>query len=249
MGAAAARNRAMKKVKEQGAFALLLGYAAGMPLLVSASGLWFLADLIVFFERAGNWAIPLFAVTTAGALALALLPSLVVSALAGALFGISGILPAVGSYLLACAVAFELVRRFLRPAVQEAVRRSARARAVQEELQQATLRIIILSRLSPTIPFALLNILLGVSPISRSTFLWGTFLGMLPRTAAAVAIGAGAQAALAALSEGKFPRTVDGILELVALPLLAAAGTAGLIWVVGRAVWKALSASRIQREE
>jgi uncharacterized membrane protein YdjX (TVP38/TMEM64 family) len=238
----------MRNLKKQGAFAFLLGYAAGMPLLVSASGLWFLADVIALFESAGRWAAPLFTVTTAGAVALALLPSLVMSALAGALFGISGIFLAVASYLLACAAAFEIVRRYLRPSVQAAVRQSAKARAVQETLQQADLRIIILSRLSPAIPFALMNILLGVAPLSRSTYLWGSFLGMLPRTAAAVAIGSGAQAALASLSEGEFPRTVDGIVDL-ALPLLAAVGTAGLMWIVGRAIWKVLAAaSEIQRD-
>ena len=229
------------RIKEQGAFALLLGYAAAMPLAVSASGLWFLGDVITLFESAGSWAAPFFALITAGALALALLPSLVMAALAGALFGISGIIPAVGSYLLACTLAFEVVRRFLRPSVQAAILRSARARAVQEELQQVTLRVIILSRLSPTIPFALMNILLGVSPVSRSMYLWGSFLGMLPRTAAAVAIGAGAHAALATLSAGEFPRTVDGILDLIALPLFAAVGTAGLIWILGRAIWRALA--------
>ncbi len=236
----------VRRFREQGAFAFLLGYAAGMPLLVSGSGLWFLSDVIALFENAGRWAAPLFALVTAAALALALLPSLVMAALAGALFGLTGIIPAVCSYLLACTLAFEVVRRFLRPSVQAAVQSSTRARAVQEELEQATLKIIILSRLSPTIPFALMNILLGVSPVSRSTYLWGSFLGMLPRTAVTVAIGAGAQAALATLKAGGFPRTFDGILDLVALPLLAAIGTAGLVWIVGRAIWRALAASQIR---
>jgi uncharacterized membrane protein YdjX (TVP38/TMEM64 family) len=197
--------------------------------------------VIAFFENAGRWAVPLFALVTAAALALALLPSLVMSALAGALFGLPGIIPAVGSYLLACALAFGVVRRFLCPSVQAAVQSSSRARAVQQELQQATLKIIVLSRLSPTIPFAVMNILLGVSPVSRRMFLLGSFLGMLPRTAAAVMIGAGAQAALVTLRAGEFPRTVSGVLDFVALPLFAAIGTAGLIWVVGRALWRALA--------
>lgn len=229
----------MSSIKEHGVFPVLLVYAAGMPIFMSASGLWFLADIIEFFDNAGRWATPLFAVATAGALALALLPSLVMAALAGALFGFSGLIPAVASYLLACCAAFEVVRRYLQPAVQAAVQRSPRARAIQEKLQEADLRIIILSRLSPALPFSVMNILLGVSPLSRSTYVWGSFLGMLPRTAVAVAAGAGAQAALAALSEGKFPRSVDGDLDL-ALPGLAIVGTAGLIWVVGRAIWKAV---------
>lgn len=229
----------MNNLKEHGVFTVLLAYAAGMPLLMSASGLWFLADIIAFFQNAGRWATPLFAATMAGALALALLPSLVMAALAGALFGIAGLIPAVASYLLACCAAFEVVRRYLQPPVQAAVQRSPRARAIQEKLQEADLKIIILSRLSPALPFAVMNILLGVSPLSRSTYIWGSLLGMLPRTTVAVAAGAGAQAALTALSEGRFPLPVDGSPDL-ALPALAVIGTAGLLWVVGRAIWKAV---------
>jgi uncharacterized membrane protein YdjX (TVP38/TMEM64 family) len=139
-------------------------------------------------------------------------------------------------------VSFEVVRRYLQPSVQAAVQRSAKARALQEKFQEATFKIIVLSRLSPAIPFAVMNILLGVSPLSRSTYLWGSLVGMLPRTAVAVATGAGAQAALVALSEGNLPR-LTGLLG-VALPVLAALGTAGLIWVLGSAIWKALAQNR-----
>jgi len=229
----------MRPIKEQGAFAFLLVYAAAMPLLGSASGLWFVAEIIASFEKAGIWGAPLFTVTTAAAIALALLPSLMMAALAGALFGIYGVLPAIVSYLLACTAVFEVVRRYLRPSVQTAIQHSSKARAVQEQLQGATLKIVVFSRLSPVIPFAALNILLGVSPTTRSTYFWGSFLGMLPRTAVAVAVGAGSEAAITALTQGEFPRTVTGVLNLF-LPLLAVAGTAGLIWVVGRVVWKAL---------
>ena len=228
----------MRTIREQGAFVLLLGYAAGMPALVTVFGVWFLPQIVVLSEGAGGWAIPLFTVLTAVCLTLALMPASVMAALAGALFGIPGSLPAVISYLLACVAAFEIVRRSVQPAVQAAVRRSARGRAIQEELQQATLRIIILSRLSPGLPFALMNVVLGVSPVARSTYLWGSLLGMLPRTLVGVVIGAAAQAGLAAWKEGQVPRTPEGILGL-ALPILAVIGVVGLGWYGGKAIRRA----------
>jgi uncharacterized membrane protein YdjX (TVP38/TMEM64 family) len=228
----------MNRIREQGPFAILVGYAAAMPLLVSGSGLWFLADIIALFDSAGRWATFLFTVITAGALALALLPSIVMSALAGALFGIYGLVPAIVSYLVACSLSFEVARRYLRPSMQAAVQRSPRARALQEKFHEASFKIVVLGRLSPAIPFAVMNLLLGVSNLPRSAYLWGSFLGMLPRTLVAVAAGAGAQAAFAALSEGAIP-PLDGPLDY-ALPFLAVAGTAGLLWVVGKAIWKAL---------
>lgn len=229
----------ISRIRAQGPFAVLIAYAAGMPLVVSASGLWFIADIVTLFQDAGRWAALLFAIITAGALVLALLPSIVMSALAGALFGLYGVIPAVGSYLIACIVSFEVVRRYLQPQIQSAVQRSARASALQQTFHEADFKIIFLSRLSPAIPFAVMNILLGVSNVSRSTYLWGSFAGMLPRTIVAVLTGAGAQAAFGALSEGELPG-VDGPLGL-ALPILAALGTAGLIWVVARAIWSVLA--------
>jgi hypothetical protein len=69
----------MNRIREHGPFAIMVGYAAGMPLLVSGSGLWFLADIIALFESAGRWAALLFTVITAGAMVLALLPSIVMA--------------------------------------------------------------------------------------------------------------------------------------------------------------------------
>jgi uncharacterized membrane protein YdjX (TVP38/TMEM64 family) len=219
-----------------------------MPALVSMVGVWFLPHIIALFERAGEWTIPLFTVITAVCLTLALMPSIVMAALAGALFGLPGLLPAVTSYLLACIAAFEIVRRSARPAVQAAVRRSSRGRAILEEFQQATLRIIILSRLSPGLPFALMNVVLGVSPVARSTYVWGTLLGMLPRTLIWVAVGAAARPGLAALREGQIPSTPEGILGL-ALPILAAVGVVGLSWYGGKAIRRALAMPESRGEE
>jgi uncharacterized membrane protein YdjX (TVP38/TMEM64 family) len=228
----------MNRIREQGPFAILVGYAAAMPLLVSGSGLWFLSDIVAFFESAGRWASVHFTMITAAALVLALLPSIVMSALAGALFGIYGIVPAVISYLVACSLSFEIARRFLRPSIQAAIQRSPRAQALQVKFHEADFKIVVLGRLSPAIPFAVMNLLLGVANLPRSTYLWGSFLGMLPRTLVAVAAGAGAQAAFAALSQGSLP-PLGGPLDY-ALPLIAVVGTAGLLWFVGNAVWKVL---------
>lgn len=225
-----------------GAFALLLAYAAGMPLLAGVAGLWFLPEIVALFERAAAGAVPLFVLAAALAVALALVPATAMAALAGGLFGLAGFVPAIAAYLLACLALFEVVRRFLQPAVQAAVARSARGRAAQAELEQATFRIVVLSRLSPALPFALVSVLLAVSPVGRSTYLAGTLVGMLPRTAGAVAAGAATERVLAALGEGWRPAAGDGPLGPF---LLAAAGigTLGLLWYGGKALRRALAVS------
>jgi uncharacterized membrane protein YdjX (TVP38/TMEM64 family) len=223
-----------------GAFAFLLAYAASMPLVVGGFAAWFLPEIVALSEGASMWAVPLFTVIAAVALALALVPATAVAALAGGLFGPLGFIPAVGAYLLACLALFEVVRRFLAPAVQAAVARSPRARAAQVELDQATFRIVVLSRLSPVLPFALASVLLAVSTVARSTYTAGTVVGMLPRTAAAVAVGAAAERAVAGLREGWLPSLRDGSSGPILLGL-AVLATFGLLWYVGRAIRRALA--------
>ncbi|MGH7326703.1 MAG: TVP38/TMEM64 family protein [Candidatus Rokuibacteriota bacterium] len=227
----------MRGLRGQGAFVLLLAYATAAPVLAIAAGVWFLPSIVALFDHAAAWAVPLFVVVTAGPLALAVMPATAMAILAGALFGLPGLVPAVASYLLACLAVFEAVRRSFQDGVQAAVRRSPRLVAIQAELEQATLRIVILSRLSVVLPFALMNVLLSVSPVTRRTYLWGSLAGMLPRTLVAVAAGTAAEAALTALRAGRVPTAAEANLGS-ALGLLAIAGTVGLAWYLGKALWK-----------
>jgi uncharacterized membrane protein YdjX (TVP38/TMEM64 family) len=232
-------------------FALLLAYAAAMPLVAGSVAFWFLPEIVAFFDQSRPWGVPLFAVLAAVVLAVALVPSTVVAALAGGLFGPLGVLPAVGAYLLACVALFELVRRFLQPAVQAAVARSPRGRAAQAEFDHATFRIVVLSRLSPVLPFALASVLLGASTVARSTYVAGTLVGMLPRTVAAVLVGAAAERALAGMREGwlrdgGLPVVGDGPLGPVLL-VLAVLATLGLVWFAGKAIRRARAVTRSLR--
>lgn len=221
-----------------GAFALLLAYATAMPLVGSGLALWAAPAADAQLREAGLWAMPLFAVIAGVTLAAALIPATLVAALAGAVFGVPGLAVAVASYAAASVLAFEVVRRLLQGPVQRAIARSARARAAQGELARATFRVVALSRLSPVLPFALVNVLLAVSPVPRLVYVAGTLVGMLPRTTAAVLAGVAARSALAALGKG-LP-AAEGPLGSVVLAV-AVAATAGLAWYVARAVRRALA--------
>ena len=214
-----------------------------MPLVVGGFGLWFLPEIVALFERPSSWAVLLFTAITAVGLSLALVPATAVAALAGALFGPVGLLPAVAAYVLAGLALFAVVRRFVQPWVQAAVARSPRGRAAQAELEHATFRVIVLSRLSPVLPFALASVLLAVSTATRRTYVAGTLLGMLPRTAAAVSVGAVAERALAGLRESWLPSKASGPLALV-MPALAVIATLGLAWYACRAIRRALAENR-----
>ncbi|MEM6265445.1 MAG: VTT domain-containing protein, partial [Bacteroidota bacterium] len=53
----------------------------------------------------------------------------------------------------------------------------------------SSLRLLIFARLSPALPFAMTNLLLGQLPLKWGTYLLGTMIGMLPRTALAWWLG------------------------------------------------------------
>lgn len=60
---------------------------------------------------------------------------------------------------------------------------------LKNNLRRTTL-IITLLRLSPVMPFALTNLLMTAARVPLSSFLIGTFLGMIPRSSAVVFFGA-----------------------------------------------------------
>jgi uncharacterized membrane protein YdjX (TVP38/TMEM64 family) len=212
--------------------ALLLGWAAVTPLLLAPVVLWLAPRALAAAEAAGGWAPVAYVAVVPPLLALALVPASLAAALAGALFGPAGLLPAAAAYLLAAWAAREAVRRPLRDAVQGAIARSPAAAAFQAELTRADFRLVVLSRLSPTLPFAFWNVLLALAPVPGRTYLAGSLLGMLPRTAAAVLVGAAAGPVIESLGDAPGRLAGPGGWWLPAVGLLA---TAWLAVAVARA--------------
>jgi uncharacterized membrane protein YdjX (TVP38/TMEM64 family) len=64
-----------------------------------------------------------------------------------------------------------------------------KANNILEKLKKEELKIVFFTKLSPVLPFALTNLLFGVSGAKLRNILIGGFLGMMPRTALAVYTG------------------------------------------------------------
>jgi uncharacterized membrane protein YdjX (TVP38/TMEM64 family) len=189
--------------------AALLIYAALAPVVVVAVGLWFLPDLYAALRGTGALGQPLFAVFAAVGLALALLPANGTAVLAGLLFGPAGLIAAVTAYVAACAIIYEVARRRLRPAVQAAVAASPRVRAIQAGLTPDGFRVVVLARLTPSLSFAFVSLVLASGPVRRATFLIGSAVGMLPRTVVGVGFGVAADRSFEAIQSGRFPTLLE----------------------------------------
>lgn len=122
------------------------------------------------------------------------LPTVSQAILAGYAFGVPmGLGLALLGFAGASLVGYELVGRIARSRVEQELQRKPKAVILRDALVHASTRrallLVTLLRASPGSPFALTNLLLGSLGVSRGVFVFGTILGMFPRTLAAVLIG------------------------------------------------------------
>ena len=113
---------------------------------------------------------------------LFLLPgATLLSVFSGALFGLplGPLLVSLGS-TMGAVLAFFVARYIFRDWVEE--RFGERLRPIHEGLCENGINYILVLRLVPLFPFFLVNIAMGVSPVSWKVFMVGTLLGKLPAT-------------------------------------------------------------------
>ncbi len=193
------------------ALALLLG--GGLALVVLGGDLDAVRRAVA---ASGPWG-PLVYVALHVALTLVPVPKNLLAVIAGALFGLStGIALSWGASVLSAIVTFYLGRRLGGDTVEElSGRRVEVVRGILRE--QGTLSVLV-ARLTPLLPFTVVNYAAGVSPVRPGAYLLGTVVGVVPGTVAYVAVGAsaGADTTTIALAVGA------GALLLVAAALLAA---------------------------
>lgn len=115
------------------------------------------------------------------------------SGVAGALFGLAGGLAIswVAS-MLSALVGFAIARRLGRDAVAELT--GPRIDKAEDIMRQQGVLAVIVARLTPVLPFTIVNYGAGVSAVSLRDFLVGTAIGILPGTVAYAALGAAAGA-------------------------------------------------------
>ncbi len=159
--------------------------------------------LLVFAPAAGNWlrenwqigtvTYVLFTWLVCG---FALLPTNVIGILCGWAFGFPlGIALHITAIVGASLISSYVLAPLAGNDFQEFLEHHEKAKVLHKTLLQKNFRrttlIITLLRLSPAMPFALTNLLMAAARVPLSAFLLGTFIGMLPRSAAVVFFGAG----------------------------------------------------------
>ncbi|KXZ42500.1 hypothetical protein GPECTOR_141g698 [Gonium pectorale] len=162
-----------------------------------------LADAAVAAVTSSGWLGPAVFVVLYAAATVLLFPASVLTLAAGALFG-----PLAGTALVSIAsttgatCAFLVSRYLARPWVESKIAGLPRFKAVLSGVAANGPWVVFLLRLSPLVPFNLLNYALGLTPISPPAYVAASWAGMLPGTFAYVYLGGAGRAAVDAAAAG-----------------------------------------------
>ncbi|MFC1705937.1 TVP38/TMEM64 family protein [Planctomycetota bacterium] len=152
-----------------------------------------LQGLLDFVQDMGPWGPPVL--TAAYILACVLfLPGSVLTLAAGFLFGLgTGVVVVIAGSNVGAWASFLIGRTVGRGWIEEKTARNQRFRAIDQAVRNEGLKIVFLTRLSPVLPFNLLNFGFGATGVSFRDYALGSVVGMLPGTVMYVYLGSAAQ--------------------------------------------------------
>ncbi len=162
-------------------------------------------------------------------LTVLMVPGSALTLLAGLVYGLgAGLLVVIPGSVLGATLAALLGRTLLRAAVVSRLAAYPRWAAIDRAIARDGFKIVLLTRLSPVLPFTLLNYGLGVTGVGMGRYVLASAIGMFPGTVAYVYLGTlipGVTQLLeggAPAAEGSAART--GLLILGAVATLVLAG-------------------------
>ncbi|UOQ53026.1 TVP38/TMEM64 family protein [Hymenobacter cellulosivorans] len=228
-----------KELLQKNASTLLsMGMLVAMPVVGSASLTFLLYQYQDLLQHLSLGQVLLYFVVIGVTMAFALTPTTFVALVTGFYFDWAGLPGMVIAYALAALVGYEVASRLDHGKMTTFLHHFPKADAVMRELKNESLQLIILTRISPVLPFALMTFVLAVMRIDRRRFLLGSVVGMLPRSLFFYWLGTKAQDVVALVNN---PDTgTAGKLLLIGLIIIS---LFGLYYVFNRALKRALSRS------
>jgi uncharacterized membrane protein YdjX (TVP38/TMEM64 family) len=196
-------------------FALLVAIAAAAALLLPLRE-WIGAVLTWSAENPGiAWLLFIVLYVVA---CVALVPGLVLTLSAGAIFGLANgiVLVSIGSVLGATA-AFFVGRTFARQWIAHRIEQWPKFRALDRALETRGFWIVLLTRLSPAFPFNLLNYAYGITGVKARDYVLGSWIGMFPATVLYVYAGSAAASLSRALAGDVSTGSAGRVLLVVGL--------------------------------
>lgn len=185
-----------------------------------------LASFLEWVQGIGPWGAVLFAAAYVPA-AVLLVPGSLLTLGAGFVFGVmkGTLIVSLGS-TAGAAAAFIVGRSIARDWIARKLSSGPRMAAIARAVETEAFKIVLLTRLSPVLPFNLLNYAFGLTTVPFREYILASWIGMLPGTIMYVYLGSAANS-LAALLSGDQPRStgqqvlfVSGLAATVAAALI-----------------------------
>jgi uncharacterized membrane protein YdjX (TVP38/TMEM64 family) len=176
-------------------------------------------DLQPWIAASGFWGAAAFFLLYIGAVILAV-PATPLGLLAGALFGsLQGVIFISVASTIGAALTFLIARYFARDAVSRWLASNDRYRRIDDLTKKHGMIMVAIARLIPFFPFNIINYAFGLTAVKFRTYLFWSWLCMLPGT---ILFVVGADAIKIALTGGQVPEQliIILILALIATILL-----------------------------
>lgn len=150
-------------------------------------------------------------------------PAALMTLAAGAVFGfLAGTVVVSVASTTAATLAFLLARTLLKERADRMAARSPTFAGLNRAIESRGMRTVALVRLSPVFPFTIVNYLFGLTPVRPVAYVLGSWVAMLPGSAAYVYFGSAlSDAASGASPVQKITRLVLGAAAVVATVLIA----------------------------
>jgi uncharacterized membrane protein YdjX (TVP38/TMEM64 family) len=198
---------------------------AGLVVLVAALA-WIAAPASQWVELLGQkiaalgaWGPVIYVLTyVVGTLVLA--PSPVMSIAAGAMFGWWGLPLCVLAATAGATASFIVSRYFFAETLDDWLKAQKTFGAVKHAVDEEGWKIVLPLRLSPVVPFGLLNYMLGLTRISWANYILCTAIGILPGSIVDVYIGVIGVDAANASNTAQLAYLVLGLIATIGVGLL-----------------------------
>ncbi|GAB2547449.1 TVP38/TMEM64 family protein [Rufibacter soli] len=207
-----------------------------VPVLVSSALALWLYNNQALMQSLSGWQMLLYFVVVSLTMAFALTPTTFVALTTGFFLGWAGFPGVVVSYGIAALIGYGMARLVDQGKLEKLLHQFPKAEGVMDELRDQSWSLIILTRISPVLPFAFMTFVLSLVQVPRLRFLVASMVGMLPRTLFFFWVGTQAQDLLALLQDpnaGTTGKLLMGALVVISL--------GGLYVLLNRAFKKALS--------
>jgi uncharacterized membrane protein YdjX (TVP38/TMEM64 family) len=148
---------------------------------------------------------------------IATIPGTIFGVIAGGLFGsLVGVILISVSSTIGASICFLIARYFARDTIARWLSNNKTMKRLDELTEEQGMMIVGLTRLIPLFPFTLLNYGFGLTKVSFKTYVFWSWLCMLPGT---IIVVVGTDALTQGLTQGRIPLELLGVLVITGIAL------------------------------